>query len=155
MPIIEHHQLIHAPIDLCFDLARSVDIHIQTTTFTNERAVAGVTTGLLEMGDTVTFEATHFGVKQKLTAKVIKMDKPHEFIDIMVKGAFHSFMHTHRFIEELDGTLMIDYFQYKSPFGVIGNIADRLFLERYMKTFIASRAEALKKIAENMKGDIG
>lgn len=107
------------------------------------------------MGDTVTFEATHFGVKQKLTAKVIKMDKPHEFIDIMVKGAFHSFMHTHRFIEELDGTLMIDYFQYKSPFGVIGKIADRLFLERYMKTFIASRAEALKKIAENMKGDIG
>ncbi|GIO28572.1 hypothetical protein J43TS3_31830 [Ornithinibacillus bavariensis] len=79
------------------------------------------------MGDTVTFEATHFGVKQKLTAKVIKMDKPHEFIDIMVKGAFHSFMHTHRFIEELDGTLMIDYFQYKSPFGVIGKIADRLF----------------------------
>ncbi|MFF2450568.1 cell division protein [Neobacillus sp. NPDC058068] len=150
MPVIEHQQFIKAPVELCFDLARNVDIHTQTTSTTKERAVGGVTQGLLEEGDTVTWEAIHFGIKQRLTAKVTLMEKPYKFVDMMVKGAFHSFVHSHQFIEEAGGTIMIDKFQYKSPFGPIGVVADKLFLEKYMRVFIASRAKALKNIAENM-----
>lgn len=150
MPVIEHQQFVKAPTEVCFDLARNVDIHTQTTSNTKERAVAGVTEGLLEEGDTVTWEAIHFGIKQRLTAKVTLMEKPNKFVDMMVKGAFHSFVHTHQFIEKEDGTIMIDKFQYKSPFGPIGVIADKLFLEKYMRVFIVSRAKALKNIAENM-----
>ncbi|QVY63450.1 SRPBCC family protein [Cytobacillus gottheilii] len=149
MPVIEHQQFIKAPVEVCFDLARNVDIHTQTTSKTRERAVSGVTEGFLEQGDTVTWEAIHFGIKQRLTAKVTVMEKPHKFVDVMVTGAFHSFVHTHQFIEEAGGTIMIDKFQYKSPFGPIGVVADKLFLEKYMTAFIASRAKALKKIAEN------
>ncbi|MGG3450553.1 SRPBCC family protein [Domibacillus aminovorans] len=134
MPIIEHQQFIKAPIEVCFDLARNVDIHTQTTSKTKEKVVGGVTEGLLEKGDTVTWEAVHFGIKQRLTARVTEMEKPDKFIDIMVKGAFHSFVHTHEFIEEADGTIMID----------------KLILEKYMRTFIVSRAKELKKIAENL-----
>jgi ligand-binding SRPBCC domain-containing protein len=151
MPVIEHHQFIKAPIDLCFDLARNVDIHTQTTSQTKERAVGGVTKGLLEQGDIVTWEAVHFGVKQRLTAKVTSMEKPTEFIDIMVKGAFHSFEHTHQFIKKEGGTLMIDRFQYTSPLGPLGILADKLFLEKYMRNFIAARAVELKKIAEEVE----
>jgi ligand-binding SRPBCC domain-containing protein len=150
MPIIEHQQFIKAPVTVCFDLARNINIHTQTTSKTRERAVGGVTEGLLEEGDTVTWEAVHFGIKQRLTAKVTKMYRPHEFEDIMLKGAFHSFVHTHQFVEELEGTIMIDTFQYKSPFGLLGVIADKLFLEKYMRDFIVSRAKELKKIAEDM-----
>ncbi|WP_404443190.1 SRPBCC family protein [Sutcliffiella horikoshii] len=149
MPLIEHQQFIKAPIQKCFDLARNVDIHIQTTSKTKERAVGGVTAGLLEKGDTVTWEATHFGIKQRLTAEVILMEPPYKFVDIMVKGAFQSFVHTHQFTEAAGGTMMIDKFQYKSPFGIIGVAADKLILERYMRKFIISRAKELKKIAEN------
>ncbi|MDF1996352.1 SRPBCC family protein [Peribacillus frigoritolerans] len=149
MPVIEYQQFIKAPVELCFDLARSVDIHTKTTANTKEMAVDGVTEGLLEEGDTVTWEAIHFGIKQRLKAKVTLMEKPNKFVDIMVKGAFHSFVHTHQFIEEPGGTIMMDKFQYKSPFGPIGVIADKLFLEKYMRAFIVSRAKALKKIAEN------
>ena len=149
MPVIEYRQFIKAPVELCFDLARSVDIHTKTTAKTKEMAVDGVTEGLLEEGDTVTWEAIHFGIKQRLKAKVTLMEKPNKFVDIMVKGAFHSFVHTHQFIEEQEGTIMIDTFQYKSPFGPIGVLADKLFLEKYMRAFIVSRAKALKKIAEN------
>ena len=149
MPVIEYRQFIKAPVELCFDLARSVDIHTKTTANTKEMAVDGVTEGLLEEGDTVTWEAIHFGIKQRLKAKVTLMEKPNKFVDIMVKGAFHSFVHTHQFIEEQEGTIMIDTFQYKSPFGPIGVLADKLFLEKYMRAFIVSRAKALKKIAEN------
>ncbi|KAB8126111.1 SRPBCC family protein [Gracilibacillus oryzae] len=145
---MKHSQFINAPTEICFDLARNVDIHTKTTAGTKETAVAGVTQGLLEEGDTVTWEATHFGIKQRLTAKVIHMDKPKEFVDIMLKGAFHSFTHKHQFIEESGGTIMIDTFEYKSPFGLIGWIADKLFLEKYMRNFIISRARELKSIAE-------
>ncbi|MCG7337550.1 SRPBCC family protein [Sporosarcina sp. ACRSM] len=149
MPLIIHSEFIHAPIERCFDLARDVDIHIRTTTNTRERAVGGVTTGLLSVGDTVTWEAVHFGIRQRLTAKVTTMDRPYKFEDVMAKGAFHSFTHIHEFVEKDNGTLMVDRFQYKSPFGLIGRIADKLFLKIYMRKFIIHRANALKQIAEN------
>ncbi|WP_421381547.1 SRPBCC family protein [Bacillus salacetis] len=149
MPVIEHQQFIEAPIDLCFDLARNVSIHTQTTSNTKEKAVGGVTSGLLEEGDTVTWEAVHLGIKQTLTAKVTHLEKPDKFVDIMVKGAFHSFVHTHYFKEEAGGTLMTDHFDYTSPFGVLGIAADKLFLKRYMRRFIVSRAVSLKRIAED------
>ncbi|WP_432363364.1 SRPBCC family protein [Sporosarcina sp. UB5] len=148
MPTITHEIHINAPIHICFDLARNVDVHTETTAKTKEKAIAGVMTGLLENGDTVTWEAVHFGIKQRLTAKIIEMNRPHSFTDVMVKGAFHSFTHTHEFIESDTGTIMKDTFSYKSPLGFIGKIADRLFLERYMKNFIADRANELKRIAE-------
>lgn len=148
MPKIIHETSIEAPIVKCFDLARNVEIHTTTTANTNEIAVAGVTTGLLQLGDSVTWEATHFGIRQQLTAKIIDMDAPHTFTDVMTRGAFHSFTHTHEFIEYDRGTVMKDTFAYRSPFGVLGEIADKLFLKRYMKNFIISRASELKKIAE-------
>ncbi|SES61803.1 Ligand-binding SRPBCC domain-containing protein [Oceanobacillus limi] len=151
MPIIKHQQFIQAPVKVCFDLARNVDIHTKTTAQTKEKAIGGVTHGLLEKGDTVTWQATHFGIKQRLTAKVIHMEKPLVFVDVMVKGAFSSFTHTHQFKEEKSGTLMMDTFEYKSPFGPFGIIADKIFLEKYMTDFIISRAKALKKIAESAK----
>ncbi|WP_416150022.1 SRPBCC family protein [Salipaludibacillus sp. HK11] len=149
MPTIKHTQLVKAPVEVCFDLARNVDIHTKTTAETNEKAVGGVTEGLLEEGDIVTWEATHLGIKQRLTAKVTHMNKPNEFVDIMLKGAFNSFTHVHQFVEDTEGTLMIDTFKYKSPFGVLGMMADKLFLEKYMRRFIVSRAKELKIIAEN------
>ncbi|SES30335.1 hypothetical protein SAMN05518872_107180 [Psychrobacillus sp. OK032] len=102
----------------------------------------------MQLGDSVTWEAIHFGVKQKLTAKIIEMAAPHTFTDVMVRGAFHSFTHIHEFTESNGGTIMKDTFEYTAPFGVLGKIADKLFLKRYMKNFIISRASELKKIAE-------
>jgi len=149
MPLIEYQEFVQASVDRCFDLARDVDVHTRTTEGTKEKAVGGVTTGLLQAGDVVTWEAVHFGIKQRLTAKITVMNRPYLFEDIMVKGAFHSFTHIHEFIEKDNGTLMIDRFQYTSPFGLIGVIADKLFLESYMRNFIMSRAKALKHIAES------
>ena len=91
MPIITHEIYVAAPIHICFDLTRNVDVHTETTAKTKEKAIAGVTTGLMENGDTVTWEAVHLGVKQRLTAKIIEMDRPHKFTDVMVKGAFPLF----------------------------------------------------------------
>lgn len=149
MPVISLQTTINAPIERCFDLARSVEAHIYSTSRTRERAVGGVTSGLLSLGDNVTWEAVHFGIKQCLTSKITRCDKPHVFTDEMVRGAFHSFTHTHEFRPAKNGTIMLDTFKYESPLGFIGVLADKFFLERYMRNFIKERALYLKKIAES------
>ncbi|UCZ52964.1 SRPBCC family protein [Bacillus shivajii] len=154
MPEFKYKQLIQAPMEVCFELARNVDIHMQIT---KDQAVCGVTEGLLEEGDNVTWEVQHFGIKQRLTAMVSFMDSPHKLV-IMVRGTFQTYTHIREFFEVSDGTMMVGMLEYRSPFGLVGILADKLFLERYMQTLIKSRAKTFKKIAEaevsqNLKGD--
>ncbi|MBM6616515.1 SRPBCC family protein [Bacillus suaedaesalsae] len=148
MPTIYHEILIKAKVTTCFDLCRDINVHSQTVAHTKERIVSRHSSPLLEKGDIVTFEAVHFGVRQRLTAKVTQMERPYSFTDEMLKGAFKSLFHTHEFKEVREGTLMIDKLVFESPLGVLGIIANNLFLERYMERFIATRARELKKIAE-------
>lgn len=152
MPIIKTDMFIYAPRDICFDVARDIDIHTESTSQTNERAIGGVTSGLIGLNETVTWEAVHFGVKQNLTVRITEFDFPNRFVDEMEKGAFKRFYHVHEFIEKQTGTLMVDTFDYTSPFGIIGRLADRLFLEQYMKEFLIKRNRYIKKIAEERVG---
>lgn len=150
MPIIKTEFYIKAPIQVCFDLARSIDIHMESTAHTHERAIAGVTSGLIGMNQMVTWEAVHFGIKQRLTSKITEFNPPTYFVDEMVNGAFKQFRHEHRFIERENGTLMIDLFDYTSPLGWLGNLADVLFLEKYMKDLLTKRNEHIKLVAEQI-----
>jgi ligand-binding SRPBCC domain-containing protein len=148
MPVITLTLPIAAPIDVVFDLARSIDLHMESTAQTNERAVAGRITGLIGMGEEVTWEATHFGIRQRLTAKITQFDRPHHFRDSMVSGAFRRFDHDHHFVADGHGTVMTDTFDYTSPLGPLGWLADVLFLKRYMRRLLISRNEVIKLAAE-------
>ncbi len=139
---------IKATVETCFDLSRSVDIHLSSTKGTNERVVEGRTSGLFEAGDVVTWEAKHFGIVQRLTVKITKMDRPKSFEDVMVKGAFKSMVHVHSF-EMADGvTYMKDVFKYEAPLGILGKLFDMLVLKRYMTRFLKIRNEEIKMVAE-------
>lgn len=119
---------IAAPPERCFDLARSVDLHVRSTAATGERAVAGKTSGLLELGDEVTWRARHFGVRQSLSGRISAYDRPRHFQDTMLRGAFRHLRHDHYFEPVDRGTLMRDVFEYAAPFGLLGRLAERLFL---------------------------
>jgi ligand-binding SRPBCC domain-containing protein len=126
---------IAAPIETCFDLARSVEVHLKSTAKTNEKAIAGRTSGLCELNDEITWEATHFGVRQKLTVKITKMNRPYFFEDRMLKGAFASMRHEHHFEVKQGGTEMRDIFIFHAPFGFMGKVAERLVLENICGAF--------------------
>jgi ligand-binding SRPBCC domain-containing protein len=147
--LMELSTSIAAPPERVFDLARSIDAHQRSTEVTRERAIAGVTHGLIGMGDEVTWEARHFGVKQKLTVRVTGYERPFRFQDIMVSGAFKSMKHDHEFIAQPPGTLMVDRFEFESPLGILGRMVDRLFLFGYMRRFLVSRNQVLKNLAES------
>jgi ligand-binding SRPBCC domain-containing protein len=149
MPRIVLETLIEAPVERVFDLARSIDAHVASTEGTGERAVGGRTSGLIEMGETVTWEARHFGVVQRFRVKITAFERPEMFVDEMLSGAFAMMRHRHVF-SSLDGvTLMRDEFDFSAPCGLAGRLAERAFLTRYMERFLAKRAAALKQMAES------
>jgi ligand-binding SRPBCC domain-containing protein len=123
MPILRLETRIAASLESCFDLTRDVDAHMRTAARSRERAVAGVTT---------------------------RYERPRLFVDEMVEGAFRRLTHTHEFRAIDDGTLMVDIFDYASPLGVLGRLADVLFLKRYLLRFLSERARVLKDEAERV-----
>jgi len=151
MPRIELRTEINAKKELVFDLSRSIDLHKISTEQTNEEAISGKTSGLIEMNESVTWKAKHFGIYQTLTSKVTEFDKPNYFADEMISGAFKRFKHEHHFSESENGTLMVDFFDYESPFGILGKLADNLFLEKYMSELLAQRNLVIKEFAESEK----
>ena len=149
MPIIKIEMKIDAPIQRVFDLARCIDLHTVSMSNSKEKAVAGKTKGLINKDETVTWEAIHFGIKQKLTSKITIFERPHRFRDSMVKGTFKRFDHDHFFETKNSQTIMKDVFDYDSPLGFLGNIADALFLENYMTELLESRSALIKTVAES------
>lgn len=142
--------LINAPIDRCFDLARDIEIHTQTVwKHTKEKAIEGTIKGMINEGEYVTFQATHFLVRQKLTSRITEYKRPYYFIDEMVKGAFKSLKHEHTFEEHNERTMMKDTLVFEAPFGLLGWVTERIILKNYMKKFLEHRNRQLKIIAEN------
>lgn len=140
---------IDAPIEKCFDMARNIDIHTKTVwKHTREKAVEGVTSGYISGGELVTFEATHFGVRQRLTSKITEYNAPYLFVDETQKGAFKSLKHIHQFKATSKGTIMTDTLYFEAPLGVLGWIAERFVLKFYMKRFLEHRNSQLKILAE-------
>jgi ligand-binding SRPBCC domain-containing protein len=149
---LEELTIIQAPIQRCFDLARNVEVHLAGNVHCGEQTVAtgGVTTGLIGLGQQVTWRAKHFGVWQELTSKITVLEPPIYFQDVMLRGAFKSMIHDHYFRSLPSGvTEMKDIFVFAAPLPVLGLIAERLILRRYMRALLYERNAALKAIAES------
>ena len=149
MAIIELTTEIDAPISRVFDLARSIDLHTNSTSMTGERAVSGVTSGLIGAGEEVTWRARHFGVWQSLTVRVEVFEPPTHFSDRMLRGAFRQMEHHHYFAASSQGTTMRDVFEFHSPLGIFGRAVDTLLLKRYLRSFLLERNRVIKSTAES------
>ncbi len=103
------------------------------------------------MNETVTWKAKHFGFYQKLTSKITEFKSPDYFADEMVKGVFKKFKHEHLFTDFNKGTLMTDFFEYESPFGFLGKLANKLFLKKHLYELLKKRNEIIKEFAESDK----
>ena len=139
---------IAAPPRFSFDAARDLDLHARVFAHTNEVAVAGRISGLIELGEEVTWRARHLGVTQHLTSKITAFDSPRYFRDVMQRGAFKTFVHDHFFDERPDGTLMRDVVLFSAPLGILGRIVEALVLRRYLTRLLTHRAAAIREAAE-------
>ena len=152
MIVIEHSTFVRAPAEVCFDLARDVDDHVECMKATGERVVGGKMTGLLELGDTMTLEARHFGIRFRMTAKITEMEAPSRFVDEMAAGPFKRLWHVHLFESEGGGTRMSDRMEVTAPFGPLGRVAERVFVGRRLTSVLETRHAHIKETAEELLG---
>ena len=149
MATIELVTRIAAPVERCFLLSLSIDLHVDSATGSSERAVAGVTRGLIGAGEEVTWEARHFGVTQRLTSRITAYEAPRYFQDSMVRGAFRRFVHDHHFEADGGATRMTDRLTFEAPAGPIGRLVDRWILRGYLTRFLRERNEVIRRAAES------
>ena len=151
MSIIHLTTFIAAPIEIVFDLSRSVSLHKISAINTNEKAIAGITSGLINENETVTWQARHLYKTRQFTSKITTMLKPDHFTDEMISGDFKSFRHDHHFKTTTNGTIMIDMINFESPFGFIGRIFSDLYLKNYLEKILIHRNSIIKDYAESEK----
>jgi ligand-binding SRPBCC domain-containing protein len=152
MVSLEEITRIRAPIELCFDLARSVEVHLAGNIHCGEQAVAlaGVTSGLANLGDRVTWRARHLGVRQKLTTEITALDRPSYFQDTMINGAFRCLVHD-QFFRSLssDETEMRDVLRFSAPLLFLGRLVEWAVLRRYMRSLLRERNLVIRQFAES------
>jgi ligand-binding SRPBCC domain-containing protein len=140
---------IKAPLEICFHLSRSLDLHQLGARESKEVAVAGRKEGLIESGEFVTWEATHFFIRLRMSVKIVEMHEPLYFKDMMIDGPFASMCHVHKFERDRSATLMTDEFHYEVPFGLAGKIFDKVILRRYMLKLLKRRNSSIRDVAES------
>ena len=139
---------VDAPIEKCFDAARDIDLHMKSVSHTNERAVAGRMSGLIGEGEEVTWRARHFGITQHFTSRITAFDRPRYFQDTMQRGAFKSFVHDHHFERDQGKTKMTEVLRFSAPFGLVGRIAEKLVLRRYLRRLLELRVATIRDAVE-------
>jgi ligand-binding SRPBCC domain-containing protein len=142
---------ITAPIERVFDLSRSISLHKISAVDSNEEAVGGIMSGLININETVTWQAKHLFKTRQFTSGIAAMTRPDHFTDEMIKGDFKSFRHEHHFKSANNGTIMIDMISFESPYGFIGRLFNRIYLENYIEKFLAMRNAVIKDYAETEK----
>jgi ligand-binding SRPBCC domain-containing protein len=140
---------IKAPVQIVFDFSRNIDIHQQSASKTNEIAIAGVTSGLINHNETVTWQGKHFGLYLTHKSRITAMTFYDYFADEMEEGKFKTFKHEHHFKEENGITTMTDQLQYETPFGILGRLFDFLFLKKHLTYFLLNRNQVLRELSEN------
>lgn len=147
----EHVTRIGAPIEVVFDLALDIDAHLASMAESGERAIDGVTSGLIGLGETVTWRARHFGIPFTMTSKVTEWERPRRFVDDQVRGPFRAFHHEHTFETAGGSTAMTDRVRFDAPLGPIGRVVEWAVLGRYLQKLIEERGAYLKHEAERRK----
>ncbi|MEM6685040.1 MAG: SRPBCC family protein [Bacteroidota bacterium] len=148
MTTIHLKTTIKAPIQTVFDLARDITEHENSSKNTREKAIAGVTAGKINLGETVTWRGKHFGFYIKHKSLISEMESPTFFVDEMVKGMFKSFRHEHIFQTTDHNTIMIDKLSYEVPYSIFGRLFNVLILKSYLTKFLLERNAHIKQRAE-------
>jgi ligand-binding SRPBCC domain-containing protein len=143
---------VDAPAELVFDTSLQVDVHTASMAGSGERAVGGVTTGRLNLGDEVTWQARHFGRSWRMTSRITACDRATYFVDEQVAGPFVGWRHAHHFTQRPDDTtLMRDVIEYAAPYGLLGRLAEVVFLDHYMAGLIMTRNRYIATICRRTR----
>lgn len=151
MPTIHFTTFIGAPVDRVFDLSRNISLHKISMQDTNEEAIAGITSGLINKDETVTWKARHLFKTRFFTSKITEMQPFEKFTDKMIKGDFLSFQHEHFFKAVENGTIVIDIINFETPYGILGKLVNKIWLIPYLEKLVIHRNEVIRQYTQSNK----
>jgi ligand-binding SRPBCC domain-containing protein len=151
MPTIHLTTFIAAPAEVVFDLSRHIGLHKESMSSHKEEAVAGTRFGLAEKEDTITWKARHLFKNRLLRVRISEMKRNEMFTDEQVQGDFKMMKHEHHFKPCANGTILINLLHFESPYGMLGQWFNNLYLTRYMRKLLEQRNKAIKEFAETGK----
>jgi ligand-binding SRPBCC domain-containing protein len=96
-------------------------------------------------------------LRRRWVARITEFEWNHHFADVQVVGPFRSWLHRHElFAEEKDGiagTRVCDRIEYQIGYGILGRIAQRLFVDRQMRATFAHRQSVLEALLRETRFD--
>lgn len=91
------------------------------------------------------------GIKMYWLTEITHLVEKKYFVDEQRFGPY-SFWHHQHFIKEVEGGVeMIDIVHYKLPFGILGRIANALFVKKQLSEIFNYRYEKLEELYNNKK----
>lgn len=88
------------------------------------------------------------GVKTTWITEITHINEGRYFVDEQRIGPFAMWHHEHILEPENTGVKMKDIVSYQPPLGVIGGIANRLFISKQLKFIFTYREKALQAFFE-------
>jgi ligand-binding SRPBCC domain-containing protein len=139
---------IAAPIERVFDVARSIDLHVASTDFTGEEAIAGVISGN-RVGRADHVEGSSLRPEDRHTSLSTAYHFPIYFQDSMIRDLFRAFRHDHFFEKTANGTLMKDALEFEAPYDALGRVVERILLAKHLRQLLLRRNQHIKRVAES------
>jgi ligand-binding SRPBCC domain-containing protein len=78
---------------------------------------------VLAQGSRLDYRLKLYGVGFRWQTLISSWEPPFQFVDQQVRGPYRQWIHTHRFVQNPDGTEMTDHVEYQLPVWPIGEIA--------------------------------
>jgi ligand-binding SRPBCC domain-containing protein len=136
-----------APMERCFQLASSIELHLASAAQTQETAIGGVTSGLIGEGESVQWRGRHFGRWLTHTSKIDGWRPFSYFREVMTDGWFRKFEHEHHFAVMDDGTRMRDEIRFSAS-GVLGKMKEKI-ARQHLTGMLRRRNALIKQAAES------
>jgi len=91
------------------------------------------------------------GIKMTWLTEITHVQVPNYFVDEQRFGPYALWHHQHRFTEVDGGVEMVDEVNYAIPLGILGRIANAVFVKHELDRIFDYRYEALEKLFKTEK----
>ena len=86
------------------------------------------------------------GIKTTWVTEITHVKHQEYFVDEQRVGPYKLWHHQHILKEMEDGTLMTDIISYQPPFGILGNIANKIIIKQKLNEIFDYRREVLTEL---------
>ena len=149
----ERIQTIAAPLDKIWDFVSSpANLRKITPQYMGFNVITENLPEKMYEGMIIAYEVSPLlGIKMKWVTEITHVKEKEFFVDIQQQGPYLFWHHEHHFNETSDGIVMKDILNYRPPFGIFGQIANKLIIEKKLNEIFAFRKLRLEEIFGNKR----